>query len=134
MDNKFRITVTDRETGARADQNGVPGQVDTDLGLICALGGRSEAADAFFCAILANHDRGVSVKELAHLADAVFHSFGAMGRDGDGPNLARDVFSIVTLAFTKYVRSEIPDAARRAALYSGLALFEHEEAAEAAEK
>lgn len=126
MDNKFRITVTDLETGSRADKDGLPGQCDTNLGLICALGGESEAGNAFFCAILSDN-RGISTQKLIHLADACFHSFSTMGEDsGHG----REVFSAVCLAFTKYVKNEIPDAKARELLFNGLAFYEHAEAME----
>lgn len=126
MDNRYRITVTDLETGSRADKGGVPGQCDTNLGLICALGGESEGGDAFFCAILSDN-RGVSTQKLIHLADACFHSFSTMGEDsGHG----REVFSAVCLAFTKYVKKEIPDAKARELLFNGLAFYEHAEAME----
>lgn len=126
MDNKFRITVTDLETGSRADKGGLPGQCDTNLGLICALGGESEAGDAFFCAILSDN-RGISRQKLIHLADACFHSFSTMGEDSGH---RREVFSAVCLAFTKYVKNEIPDAKARELLFNGLAFFEHAEAME----
>lgn len=126
MDNKYRITVTDLETGARADHGGLPGQCDTNLGLICALGGQSDAGDAFFCAILSDN-RGVSTLKLIHLADACFHSFSQMGEDS---GKAKEVFTSVCLAFTKYVKNEIPDPKARELLYNGLAFFEYSEAKE----
>lgn len=126
MDSKYRITITDLETGRRSDYRGLPGQCDTNLGLICAMGGESESGDAFFCAILSDN-RGVSTQKLIHLADACFHSFSTMGEDsGHG----REVFSAVCLAFTKYVKNEIPDPKARELLFKGLAFLEHAEAGE----
>lgn len=124
MDNRYRITVTDLETGSRADKDGMPGQCDTSLGLICALGGKDDRGSAYYCAVLADHNEGVESRELLHLADAVFHTFSTMGADSGHP---RDVFSTVCLAFTKYVKNDIPDAATRELLFNGLALFERVE-------
>lgn len=125
MDNKYRIMITDRETGRRADHGDLPGQVDTGLGMIVAQGGKDEQGSAWFCAVLADGS-GTERRDLVHMADAVFNAFHKMGADCGHP---QEVFSAVCLAFTKWVKNEIPNAAARVLLFQGLAALERAEAA-----
>lgn len=118
MDSKYRITVTDLETGRRADYGGLPGTIDTSLGLLCALGGKAEQGDAFYCAVIADYNRGVSRNEILHLFGAVFHAISVMGQDDKDPGT---VFSLAVMAFVRYVEAEIRSPALRYALFKELA-------------
>lgn len=118
MDNKYRITVTDLETGQVAADGGMAARCDTSFGLVVALGGHSEAGDAFFTNIVADHERGVSRLEVMHLFDACFHAFGQMIRNDPDPSTC---FSLSVMAFTRYIEEQIKAPLMRHALYAALA-------------
>lgn len=118
MDNRYRITVTDLETGQVATAKGIASRIDTSLGLIVALGGHSDAGDAFVTGIVSDSNRKVSGKELVHLMEAVFHVFSNLIRQSKDPGA---YFAMSVKAFTRYVEQEVKDPLLRYVLYSGLA-------------
>ena len=105
MEGKYRIIIMDVNTGERINRRGLPGQIDTDLALICAQGGHSELGDAFFCALISDGETPHTASELSSLTQATFHLFEQMGNAMGDP---MDQAAIVSCAFMRYLRKALP--------------------------
>lgn len=104
MEAKYRITITDAETGEPVSADGLRGSFETKFGLVCAL--VSSDDDGSFAHALVGHD--FNLREFHQMALVILKNLGRAGRQVSVDEEEHEHFiAAITGAFQQWLEDEL---------------------------
>lgn len=120
MDAKYRITITDADTGEPVHADGLRGSFETRFALVCALASSDDEGCSFVTTIAG---REITLQEFRHMALAVLQNLGRAGRKVSVDEEEHDRFiAAITGAFQRWLEDELGKPGAALMLY-GMSLL-----------